>query len=204
MHHPAMSEVTLLLSAARNGSRQVAGELLPLVYDELRHIASTHLAAIPPGQTIQATALVHEAWLRLVSDEHRTWENRTHFFRAAALAMRRILVDLARAKHSLKRFHGSERIDITETELAFPAPDDRVLLVNEALDRLAVEDPGGAELVTLKFFGGFTNQEIAKLRGVTERTIERQWVYVKACLYTLIRAEDGDPSGRDHDPGPSP
>jgi RNA polymerase sigma factor (TIGR02999 family) len=199
-----MSEITLLLSAAQNGSRHAAGELLPLVYDELRHIASSHLAAIPPGQTIQATALVHEAWLRLVQDEHRTWENRTHFFRAAALAMRRILVDLARAKHSLKRFHGTERIDISEVELSIPAQDDRVLLVNEALDRLALEDPEGAELVTLKFFGGFTNQEIARLRGVTERTIERQWVYIKASLYTLIREEGGGPAVQTSDPGSAP
>lgn len=199
-----MSEITLLLSAAQNGSRHAAGELLPLVYDELRHIASSHLAAIPPGQTIQATALVHEAWLRLVQDEHRTWENRTHFFRAAALAMRRILVDLARAKHSVKRFHGSERLDISEVELSLPAQDDRVLLVNEALDRLALEDPEGAELVTLKFFGGFTNQEIARLRGVTERTIERQWVYIKASLYTLIRAEGGAPAVRNSDAKPEP
>lgn len=201
---PAMSEITLLLSAARSGSRHAASELLPLVYDELRHIASANLAAIPPGQTIQATALVHEAWLRLVGDEHRTWENRTHFFRAAALAMRRILVDLARAKHSLKRFHGAERIDIAEVELSLPPPDDRVLLVNEALDRLAQSDPEGAELVTLKFFGGFTNQEIARLRGVTERTVERQWVYLKASLYTLIQAEDGPRPTRDGAASPAP
>jgi RNA polymerase sigma factor (TIGR02999 family) len=198
-----MSEITLLLSAAQSGSRHAAGELLPLVYDELRHIASSHLAAIPPGQTIQATALVHEAWLRLVGDEHRTWENRTHFFRAAALAMRRILVDLARAKHSLKRFHGSERIDISEVELSIPAQDDRVLLVNEALDRLALMDPEGAELVTLKFFGGFTNQQIAKLRGVTERTIERQWVYIKASLYTLISEERNAPAVQRIEPKPA-
>ncbi len=188
-----MSEVTVLLSTARDDSGAVASELLPLVYDELRHVASAQLAALPPGQTIQATALVHEAWLRLVHDEHRTWENRTHFFRAAALAMRRILVDLARAKHSLKRHHGSERIDLAEAELLLPAPDARVLLVDAALSRLAAQDPDGAELVTLKFFGGFTHQEIARLHAVTERTIERRWLYLKTRLYTLIQEERDDP-----------
>lgn len=199
-----MSEVTLLLSVAREGTRHIAVELLPLVYDELRHIASSQLSALPAGQTLQATALVHEAWLRLVQNADRTWENRTHFFRAAALAMRRILVDLARAKHSIKRFHGTERLDISEFELSLPPPDDRVLLVNEALDRLAQSDPEGAELVTLKFFGGFTNQEIARLRGVSERTIERQWIYLKANLYTLIQAEDGPHHARNGTTSPRP
>lgn len=184
-----MSAVTLMLQAIGRGESQPAEDLLPLVYDELRHLAAARLAQESAGQTLQPTALVHEAWLRLTTEGDRTWRNRSHFFRAAALAMRRILVDRARHKSSIKCGRGRERVDIEKLDLATVTPDDKVLLVDEALDRLEAEDPETARIVSLKFFGGLTNLEVAKTLSVTERTVERQWAYAKACLYDMIRKE---------------
>jgi len=142
-----------------------------------------------PGQTLQATALVHEAWLRLVGDGQQTWLSRAHFFGAAAEAMRRILVENARRKSRLKRGGGQLRLDIDGLNLAAASPDDKVLLIDEALERLESEDPEKARIVVLKFFGGLTNHEVAQSLGVTERTIERQWAYARAWLFQNIRSQ---------------
>jgi RNA polymerase sigma factor (TIGR02999 family) len=184
-----MSEVTLILEAFCRGEKAAAEELLPLVYDELRRLASARMAGEATGQTLQPTALVHEAWLQLVKKEGRTWHNRAHFFRAAALAMRRILVDRARNKQSLKRGGGGEKVPLENMVLAAATPDDRVLLVDQNLDRLEQEDPESARVITLKFFGGLTNKEVANILGVTERSVERQWAYAKARLFKLMQEE---------------
>jgi len=184
-----MSEITLLLAAAARRENFASEELLPLVYDELRRLATAYVAGESPGQTLQATALVHEAWLRLVNAEDRTWQNRTHFFRAAALAMRRILVDRARQKLSVKHGGGLERVNIEGVDLQAATIDDRILLVDHSLERLEKEDPESARIIVLKFFGGLTNREVAEILGLTERTVERQWAYAKASLFDLVQAE---------------
>jgi len=181
-----MSDVTLLLEAAGRGEGVASEELLPLVYDELRKLAAIHLTGEDSWQTLQPTALVHEAWHRLVKGEERTWDNRQHFFRVAARAMRRILVDRARHKASLKGGSRAKHLNIDGLDITAPKPDERILIIDEALTRLEIENPDQARIVTLKFFGGFTNREIAEVDGVTERTIERQWAYAKACLLKLI------------------
>ena len=185
-----MSDITLVLDAINRGERQASEELLPLVYDELRRLASARMAGEAAGQTLQPTALVHEAWLRLVSEEGRTWRNREHFFRTAALAMRRILVDRARHKLSLKRGACGERVPLENLDIAAATTDDRVLLTDQNLERLEKEDPESARIITLKFFGGLTNKEVASILGVTERSVERQWVYAKACLFKLMQEEE--------------
>jgi len=182
-----MSDVTLLLEAAGRGEGVASEELLPLVYEELRRMATIHLNDEKDSwQTLQPTALVHEAWYRLVKGRERTWDNRQHFFRVAARAMRRILVDRARRKASLKGGSGAKRVNIDGLDLAAPEPEERILIIDEALTRLEIENPEQARLVTLKFFGGLTNREIAEVYGVTERTIERQWAYARICLFRLI------------------
>jgi RNA polymerase sigma factor (TIGR02999 family) len=184
-----MNDVTQVLQAIVRGEGKASEDLLPLVYDELRRLASARMAREAEGQTLQPTALVHEAWLRLVADGDRTWQNRAHFFRAAAQAMRRILVDKARHKASLKCGGNREKVAIDELDLATTPPDERVLLIDEALARLEAEDEESARIIALKFFGGLTNAEIAKTQGVTERTVERQWAYAKACLFEMIQEE---------------
>ncbi|HKW28638.1 MAG TPA: ECF-type sigma factor [Verrucomicrobiae bacterium] len=184
-----MSAITLMLQAVGRGESRASEDLLPLVYDELRHLAEVRMAQESAGQTLQATALVHEAWLRLTAEGEQTWQDRAHFFRAAALAMRRILVDRARHKSSLKCGGNRERLEIENLDLTAATPDDKVLLVDEALSRLETEDPESARVVSLKFFGGLTNLEVAKTLDVTERTVERQWAYAKACLYKIIQEE---------------
>lgn len=186
-----MSEITLLLAAVERGENRASEELLPLVYDELRHLAAARMAGEAPGQTLQPTALVHEAWLRLVNQKDQGWNNRVHFFRAAALAMRRILVDNARSKASLKRGRREEPLNIDDLDLADAAPDERILLIDEALVWLETKDPECARIVTLRFFGGFTIPEIARSQGASERTVARQWAYAKACLFQYIRADPG-------------
>jgi RNA polymerase sigma factor (TIGR02999 family) len=184
-----MSEITLVLQALGRGEVRSSEELLPLVYDELRQLATARMAHESAGQTLQPTALVHEAWLRLITEGERSWQNRAHFFRAAAQAMRRILVDRARHKSSIKCGGGQERLNIEDLNLAAATPDDKILLIDDAVARLETEDPDSARVITLKFFGGLTNQEVAKTLGVTERTVEREWAYAKACLYQLIQDE---------------
>ncbi len=180
-------EITMMLKSASGRGQPVSGELLPLVYDELRHLAAQRMSGESPGQTLQATALVHEAWLRLGGDEKRSWNDRAHFYRAAAQAMRRILVDRARAKASLKRGDGCEMIDIEGLDIIETTPDERVLLVDEVLERMEAEYPDSARLVTLKFFGGLTDRDIASMDGVGERTVRRHWAFAKVKLVQMIR-----------------
>ena len=182
-----MSEFTLILNRTSAGDQIAAEQLLPLVYDELRKLAAAKMAREAPGQTMQPTALVHEAWLRLGGEEQPTWQNRAHFFGAAAEAMRRILVDRARRRNRLRHGAGQQRLDLTEIELASRDENDRVLMINEALDALAKEDPIKAEMVKLKFFVGLTGRETAEVLGVTERTVERHWAYAKAWLLERLR-----------------
>ncbi len=184
-----MSDVTQVLQAIGRGDGSASEDLLPLVYDELRRLAAARMAQEAAGQTLQPTALVHEAWLRMVKDGERSWQNRAHFFGAAAEAMRRILIEKARRKSRIKHGGDQARVDIEQLELAATTPDDKVLLIDEALERLQVEDPEKARIVVLKFFGGLTNQEVAENLGVTERTVERQWAYAKAWLFRSIRTQ---------------
>lgn len=184
-----MSDIALMLQAVARGERQASSDLLPLVYEELRQLAAARMAREAAGQTLQATALVHEAWLRLVGEGNRNWENRAHFFGAAAEAMRRILIENARRKSRLKRGGGQSRLDIDELELAETTPDDKILLIDEALERLRSADPDKAKIVVLKFFGGLTNQEVAQSLGITERTVERHWAFAKAWMFRCIQSE---------------
>lgn len=192
-----MSELSKILQSAHRSDGYVSAELLPLVYDELRNLAKKRMSRMEPGQTLQATALVHEAWLKLSGDEERSWHDRAHFFRAAAQAMRHILVDRARAKARQKRGENPEvlSLDMNDLEVAGTTLGERVLLVDEMMNRLEEEDPESVRVISLKFFGGLTNREIAAMDGVTERTIERHWAYAKTRLYQLIRKETGDDSG---------
>lgn len=184
-----MSDITLMLQAVARGERQASSDLLPLVYEELRRLAAARMTHEQPGQTLQPTAIVHEAWLRLVGDGDRNWENRAHFFGAAAEAMRRILIENARRKSRLKRGGGMQRLDIEDVDLEAASPDDKVLLIDEAIVQLEAEDPEKARIVVMKFFGGMTNQEVAASLGVTERTVERQWAYARAWLFRKIREQ---------------
>ena len=186
---PIMNELTQVLQAIRRGDGQASGELLPLVYNELRQLAMARMAQESAGQTLQATALVHEAWLRMVGAGDRTWQNRAHFFGAAAEAMRRILVENARRKSRLKRGGGQARVDIDEINVAAATPDEKVLLMDEALEQLQAQDPQKARIVVMKFFGGMTNQEVAENLDITERTVERQWAYAKAWLFQKIKTQ---------------
>jgi RNA polymerase sigma factor (TIGR02999 family) len=172
--------------------RPLSAELLPLVYDELRNVARERMSNIAAGQTLQPTALVHEAWLKLSHGDGRKWNDRTHFFRAAVQAMRQILVDRARAKASHKRTLDPAAFELQTLDLADASLEERVLLVDEMLTRLEQEEPDSVRLITLKFFGGLTNQEIAAMDGVTERTVERHWSYAKTLLYQMIREDAGD------------
>jgi RNA polymerase sigma factor (TIGR02999 family) len=184
-----MTEITQMLQALQRGDGRASEELLPVVYDELRRLAAARMAQETESQTLQPTALVHEAWLRMVGSGDRTWQNRAHFFGAAAQAMRRILIENARRKSRLKRGGGQKRLDVDELELAATTPDDKVLLIDEALERLKSEDPETERMVVLKFFGGLTNQEVAETLGITERTVERHWAYAKAWLFQHIREQ---------------
>jgi RNA polymerase sigma factor (TIGR02999 family) len=182
-----MSDITLMLQAVERGEKQASEDLLPLVYEELRRLAAARMAQEAAGQTLQPTALVHEAWLQLVGGGERSWQNRAHFFGAAADAMRRILIDKARRKARIKHGGGQARVDIQDLDLAETTPDDNVLLINEALLELEKEDPEQARVVVLKFFGGLTNQEVAQTLGIGERTVDRQWACAKARLFRWIR-----------------
>jgi RNA polymerase sigma factor (TIGR02999 family) len=178
-----MSDVTPILSAIEQGDPAAAEQLLPLVYTELRRLAAARLADEKPGQTLEATALVHEAYLRLVDVEQaQHWNSRGHFFAAAAEAMRRILVERARHKGRIRRGGGLRRVDLLDAEVAAPADDEQVLLLDEALSRLAAVRPQAAELVKLRFFGGMTLEEIAPLLALSPRTTRRLWVFARAWL----------------------
>ena len=183
-----VSEVTRILNAIQHGDSKAADELLPLVYEELRRLAAQKMANEKPGQTLQPTALVHEAWLRLVGDGDPGWQNRAHFFGAAAEAMRRILVDRARRKQALRHGGGQQRVELAESALEAPAADEKILQVHEALEVLAVEDPEKAEIVKLRFFAGLSHEEIATLLGVNEKTVRRHWEVAKVRLFQSIKA----------------
>ena len=177
-----MSEVTRILNEAQRGGAS-AEQLLNVVYDELRRLAAQKMAREAPGHTLQPTALVHEAWLRLVTPEQQgQFENRAHFFGAAAEAMRRILVDRAREKSALKRGGNLERVDVEEVELLAPMPDDELLALDEALDRLATVDPRAAGMVKLCFFVGLTHAEAARELGISLGTAERVWGFARSWL----------------------
>lgn len=187
-----MSELMRILDATARAEPHAAGQLLPLVYDELRQLASRKMAHESGTQTLQPTALVHEAWLRLGGDDQPTWENRTHFFCAAAEAMRRILIDRARSKQAIRHGGGQERCDIQEVEIAAPGQDDELLAVHEVLDRFAALEPQKAELVKLRYFGGLSLKQAGEVLGVSEPTAVRWWTYAKTWLYQAIR-ENGGP-----------
>jgi RNA polymerase sigma factor (TIGR02999 family) len=181
------NEVTSILSAVEQGDPRAAEQLLPLVYDELRRLAAQKLAREKSGQTLQATALVHEAYLRLVGiDNAQQWTSRGHFFAAAAEAMRRILVNRARDKQRLRRGGGQHRIDLNQAELAYDVQGLNLLALDEALEQLALEKPACAELVKLRFFAGLTQEESALALGVTRRTADRYWAYARAWLFHAL------------------
>jgi RNA polymerase sigma factor (TIGR02999 family) len=183
----SMSEFLRILSAIKQGEPHAASELLPLVYDELRQLAAQKLAQETPGQTLQATALVHEAYLRLLGEaEEPHWDNRGHFFAAAAEAMRRILVENARRKASLKRGGGRARVDVDESLLAAPEPREDLLALDKALDRLAAIDAQAAKLVQLRYFAGLSLPAIAQLLDISPRTANRLWAFARAWLYQEI------------------
>jgi RNA polymerase sigma factor (TIGR02999 family) len=190
-----MSEVTRILNAIEEGDPHAAGQLLPLVYEELRRLAASRLAAEKAGHTLQPTALVHEAYLRLVGEDGDPfWENRRHFFAAAAEAMRRILIDSARRKRRLKRGGGLRRVDLEQIETPTADRPDDLLALEEALDLLAKEDPRKAELVRLRFFAGLSVEDAAHCLGVSRATADRYWAYARAWLYDRTRSGDGSPS----------
>ena len=181
-----MSDVTLLLQAAGRGDDRAREDLLPMVYEELRNLAAARMAREAAGHTLQPTALVHEAWLRLVGDKDQNWQNRAYFFGAAAEAMRRILIEHARRKSRLKHGGGQERLNIEDLDLAATTPDDKILLVNDALQQLEAEHPERARIVVLKYFGGMTNKEAAETLGIGERSVDRHWVCAKVWLFRKI------------------
>jgi RNA polymerase sigma factor (TIGR02999 family) len=188
-----MSDATRLIEAAVAGDPKAAADLLPLVYDELRKLAAARLASEKPGQTLQATALVHEAYLRLVGpNTNLNWDNRGHFFAAAAEAMRRILVESARRKQTVKHGGGWERVELTAIDPAVECPTDDLLELDEALEKLSREDPRKAELVKLRFFAGLTNDQAAAALGIAPSTADEDWAFARAWLRVEIT---GRPAG---------
>jgi RNA polymerase sigma factor (TIGR02999 family) len=187
-----MNEVTHILRAIEQGDPQAAGQLLPLVYDELRRLAAQKLAQEAPGQTLEATALVHEAYLRLVDvAKAQNWHSRGHFYAAAAEAMRRILVENARRKKSLRRGGGRQRLDLDRAEPAAPRLSDDVLALDEALEKLAAKDRGKAEVVKLRYFAGLTMEQTAEALGISLATANRWWNYARAWLHQEITGSGG-------------
>jgi RNA polymerase sigma factor (TIGR02999 family) len=189
-----MSDVTSILSAIEHGDPHAAEQLLPFVYEELRKLAAAKLAQEQPGQTLQATALVHEAYVRLVdTDRPQQWNGRGHFLAAAAEAMRRILIENARHKRSLKQGGDYRRLDLDASAIYTDGPADSLLAVSEALDKLALEDPQKAELVKLRFFAGLSVQEAADALGISRATADRYWAFAKVWLYCEISGEGHAP-----------
>jgi RNA polymerase sigma factor (TIGR02999 family) len=185
----AVNDVTRILNTLRDGDPRAAGELIPLVYDELRALAAYRMAHERPGQTLQATALVHEAYLRLLGPNNQEWNSRGHFFAAAAEAMRQILIENARRKQSHKHGGDLERVDWTQLQLAADTDDERLLEINEALEQLEQQDADAAQLVKLRFFAGLTGQEAARALKIPERTATRLWAYARAWLLRAIQKE---------------
>src|SRR6266404_5380948 len=184
-----MSEVTMILERAEQGDPKAAQELLPLVYSELRKLAAHKMANELPGQTLQPTALVHEAWLRLVDDAGQAqFQNRAHFFGAAAEAMRRILIERARRGQAQRHGGGQQRMDVQEIEIPVPAPDEELLAVNDALNGFAAIDAPKAELVKLRYFAGLSLEDAARALNISESTAKRWWSYARAWLFNAIES----------------
>lgn len=192
-YDPPVTDVTQVLNAIDAGDPQAADQLLPLVYDELRKLAVVRMANEKAGQTLQPTALVHEAWLRIAGDGQQHFANRRHFFKAAAMAMQQILVDKARRKRRLK--HGANQVgeELHESRIALAVPPDELLAVNDALEALAKEDPQGAEVVRMRYFVGLTVPEIADALDLSPRTVDRHWAFARAWLRRALRSSLAGP-----------
>ena len=188
LHNKVMSDITRILSQIESGDPSAAEQLLPLVYDELRKLASVRFAQEKPGQTLQATALVHEAYLRLVGNEQhdQSWDNRGHFFAAAAEAMRRIMIDQARQKESLRRGGDLQRHDVMHVEIISPEPSIDLLRLNDAIELFTSRDPEKAQLVKLRYFAGLTLQQAAQALGISSSTADRHWAYARAWLHAEL------------------
>jgi len=188
-----MTDVTQILNAIEQGDRQAADKLLPLVYGELRLLAAQKLSREPPGQTLEATALVHEAYIKLVGDQGQNWTNRGHFFAAAAEAMRRLLVDNARRKKSERCGGRRQKVDLDNLSIAIENQPDDLIALDEALSRLADEDADVADLVKLRYFGGLTLEQAAEVKGISRRTAGRHWNYARLWLYREMTKADETP-----------
>ena len=184
-----MNDATVMLAAIEGGDGEAAEQLLVLVYDELRRLAASKLAHEAPGQTLQPTALVHEAWLKLVGDQNPSFKDRTHFFRASAEAMRRILIDRARRKKTQRHGGGYQRMDLEDFDLAAPSADDQLLAINEALVKFALEHPVQADLVKLRYFAGLTNAEVSDVLGISVSTAKNYWMFSRAWLLNEIEGK---------------
>ena len=191
------NEVTRILNAIEGGDHQAAKELFPLIYEQLRHLAARKLSQEPPGQTLQATALVHEAYLRLLGNEPQKWNSHGHFFAAAAEAMRRILVEKARSKQRQKRGGDRQRIDLDHTALAIEEPPDDIIALDEALDKLNQEHEHIASTVKLRYFAGLTLEQIAEILGVSRRTVSSYWAYARAWLHREMAGDNRRPPQAD-------
>ncbi|MBK1878359.1 sigma-70 family RNA polymerase sigma factor [Pelagicoccus mobilis] len=185
------ADITLCLQAIEEGDVKASEDLLPLVYDELRQHAGVRMARESSGHTLQATALVHEAWLRVVGKGGVRWESRAHFFGAAAEAMRRILIESARRKARLKRGGDMVRVDLSTIDVAAASPEEKVLLIDDALEQLKLKDPEQARVVVLKFYMSHTNSEVAEMLSISERTVERRWAFAKSWLFETIKKQQG-------------
>ena len=181
-----MSDVTRVIEAIQHGDPKAADELLPLVYEELRKLAAAKMSKEAAGNTWQPTALVHEAWLRLVGHDNPRFAGRAHFFAAAAESMRRILIDRARRKRALRHGGGQARVDVDQSDLASPAADEQLIAMNEALDKLAIQDPIEAQLVKLRYFAGLNIDEVAHLLDISPRTARNYWAHARTWLYHEI------------------
>ena len=187
-----MDEATKILAAIEAGESQAAERLLPLVYDELRHLAAARLAGEAPGQTLQATALVHEAWLKIAGEDRRQWQGRTHFFAVAAQLMRRIMVDHARQRQALKRGGGALKVTLDEAAHAVEERAVELLALDEALEKLAALDKRKADVVEMRYFGGLTMEEIADVLKVHVNTVTREWSAARAWLFATLSGEEMD------------
>jgi RNA polymerase sigma factor (TIGR02999 family) len=196
-----MNDVTRVLSAIEQGDPKAPEQLLPLVYEELRKLAAQRLARESPGQTLQATALVHEAYLRLIGSEAPSWNGRGHFFAAAAEAMRRILIENARRKRAEKHGGDLQRVELEDVDVPEEAPCEYILAVDEALSRLAAEDPTKAELVKLRYFGGLSVEDAARVLGISRATADRYWTYARVWLYSELSEPDSRATDPKNPPG---